>query len=81
MKRTPELSALERAVEKVGGQSALARACGGRVKQQHIWHWLNRLGKCPAEHALLIEKACNGVVTRYELRPDVFGKQSEGVAA
>lgn len=70
-------TALERAVQKIGGQSATARACGGRIKQGHIWHWLNKLERCPAEYVLVIEGACEGAVTRYELRPDVYGPAPE----
>lgn len=64
---------IERAVQIVGGQSALARAIGGSVKQAHVWHWLNKGGAVPAEHCAAIESATNGKVTREDLRPDVFG--------
>jgi len=30
--------------------------------------------RCPPDRAIAIEEATNGVVKRYELRPDVFGK-------
>ena len=65
-----ELSALKRAIEKAGGQSALARACG--VKQGHVWHWLNKSLRVPAEHAISVETATGGAVKRHELRPDIF---------
>lgn len=71
--KTKELAALKRAVEKAGGQSALARACG--VKQGHVWHWLNKSLRVPAEHVLSVEAATDGAVTRDELRPDIFGKE------
>lgn len=59
----------------VGGQSALARAIGGTVKQAHVWYWLNTEGaKVPPEHCAAIEAATAGKVTRQELRPDVFGE-------
>ena len=67
------MSPIELAVEIVGGQSALARAIGGEVKQAHVWYWLRRGGSVPAEHCGAIEAATNGKVTRAELRPDVFG--------
>lgn len=63
--------ALSRAIEKLGGQSALARACG--VKQGHVWHWLNKSHSVPGDYVLAIEAATGGAVTRYELRPDIFG--------
>lgn len=66
------IEALQKAVELAGGQSSLAKAIG--VKQQHVWNWLNRDGKPAAEHVLGIEKATEGRVTRYDLRPDVFGQ-------
>ena len=69
---TKEVVALSRAIEKLGGQSALARAC--KVKQGHVWHWLNKSRRVPADYALTIEAATGGTVTRQELRPDLFGK-------
>jgi DNA-binding transcriptional regulator YdaS (Cro superfamily) len=69
---TKNVVALNRAIEVLGGQSALARACG--VKQGHVWHWLNKSRKVPGDYVLTIEAATNGAVTRYELRPDIFGK-------
>jgi DNA-binding transcriptional regulator YdaS (Cro superfamily) len=65
------IDALRKAVELAGGLSGLARAIG--AKQQHVWNWLNRDGKPAAEYVLAIESAVEGQVTRYELRPDVFG--------
>lgn len=62
---------LEKAVYITGSQVALARHIGGNVRQQHIWKWLR--SQPPAEHCRAIEDATNGVVTRYDLRPDVFG--------
>jgi len=64
------LQPLENAVEIVGGQSALARLCG--LKQGHVWAWLNKSGKCPAEYVLNVEEATAGVVTRHQLRPDLY---------
>jgi DNA-binding transcriptional regulator YdaS (Cro superfamily) len=66
-----ETLALRRAVEQMGGQSALARVCG--VKQGHVWHWLNKSLRVPAEHVLAVESATGGAVSRQELRPDIFG--------
>ncbi len=50
----------------------MARACG--VKQGHVWHWLNKSHRVPADYVLTIEAATGGAVTRHELRPDIFGK-------
>ncbi|UIX82148.1 helix-turn-helix domain-containing protein [Xylella fastidiosa] len=72
-------SPIKRAVIVAGGQSALARllSVGGKsVKQGHIWAWINRGRRVPAEHVLTIE-ALTGV-SRYDLRPDVFGAPPTG---
>jgi DNA-binding transcriptional regulator YdaS (Cro superfamily) len=73
------LSALARAIEIAGGQTALARAI--ECKQAHVWNWLNRDKCVPAEKCRAIEAATNGQVTRYELRPDVFGEAPSQEAA
>jgi DNA-binding transcriptional regulator YdaS (Cro superfamily) len=66
-------SALKRAVDILGSQSALARALGEPVKQAHVWYWLNDGGgKVPAEYCAAIERATEGKITRHDLRPDVF---------
>lgn len=63
---------LKMAVQIVGSQSALARAI--RARQQDVWYWMNLAGKgVPAEYCRAIEAATGGQVTRYQLRPDVFG--------
>jgi DNA-binding transcriptional regulator YdaS (Cro superfamily) len=64
---------VQKAVELVGGQSALAKRMGGPVKQGHVWKWL-RMDRIPAERAIAIERATDGRVTRQELRPDLFGE-------
>ncbi|MBL8807517.1 MAG: molecular chaperone TorD family protein [Rhodospirillales bacterium] len=66
--------ALSKAVELVGGQTQLARLLG--VKQSHVWHWLNRAERLPAEFVLPIENATGGQVNRHMLRPDLFPDSS-----
>lgn len=68
-------TALERAVLAIGSQAALAKAIG--VKPQHIWNWLNRDSRVPAEQVLSIERATAGSVTRGELRPDLYPPQEQ----
>lgn len=76
------MEALKKAIECVGGQSALARAIGGKVKQAHVWYWLNEGGaQVPAEHCIAIEEATAGKVSRHELRPDVFGPKPAEAAS
>lgn len=66
MEKTP----LHIAVELAGGQSALARMIG--VRQGYIWKWLQS-GMPSPKYCLAIERVTFGKVTRYQLRPDVFG--------
>ncbi len=61
---------IKKAIEILGSQSALAAACG--VKQAHVWNWLNRDKVIRLENALLIEHATNGIVTKEQLRPDLY---------
>lgn len=65
-----ELSPIQRAAEKAGGQSALARLVGG-ITPQAVQKWCET-GVVPAERVLQVEAAVNGAVTRYELRPDIY---------
>lgn len=50
-----------------------ARGVECRVRQQHVWKWLNeqQTPKPPAEHCRAIDNITG--VSVYELRPDVFG--------
>lgn len=61
---------LERVIEIVGTQEELAARLG--IKSPSISGWRNR-NKVPSERCIAIEQATNGRVTRYDLRPDVFG--------
>ena len=64
------MRAIELAVNRVGGQSALAREMG--VSPQAVWKWL-KAGRAPIGRVLDIERATGGEVTRYALRPDIYG--------
>ncbi len=65
------MNALERAIEKAGSQSALARAIGGKTKQQHVSYWLRESkGVVPPTYCEAIELATG--VPRHELRPDLW---------
>lgn len=65
---------IEIAIAVAGGQKELARRIGGTVKQQHVHKWLYAK-RVPAERAVQIEAATKGVVTRQELRPDLWPPQ------
>jgi len=65
-KKTP----LQEAIDVAGGQAALARALN--IRQSTVWTWLVRAGgKAAPELCIQIERATG--VSRYRLRPDVFG--------
>jgi DNA-binding transcriptional regulator YdaS (Cro superfamily) len=71
-------AALRRAIGIVGGQTSLARVLsaanlGGKpLRQSNIRRWMVQ-GSPPASYCIAIETVCDGQVTRYQLRPDVFG--------
>ena len=60
---------LRKAIEAAGSQAKLAQACG--VVQQSISAALNS-GRVSAEMAVKIDRATNGVVPCWQLRPDLF---------
>ena len=37
-----------------------------------VSHWINGTRPIPAKYAIPIELATNGIVTRYESRPDIY---------
>ncbi|MDR5728304.1 MAG: YdaS family helix-turn-helix protein [Terriglobia bacterium] len=58
-------------------QTALGRRVG--VTQGMVWQWLNG-SSVAAEKVLVLERATNGAVTRYELRPDLYPLENVGPA-
>lgn len=71
--KTKCIKQLERAVEIIGGQSKTARLLS--VAQQTVWSWLNVSQQVPARHVLKIEKLTGFVVSRNDLRPDLYPKE------
>lgn len=67
------MNPLDKAINHAGGVTALAEKLG--VRQSVVSNWRTRGDdpRAPAERCIAIEQATDGVVTRYELRPDVFG--------
>lgn len=61
---------IEKAIEAAGGVNALSQSIG--VTPPAVSQWKAR-GIAPPERCIAIEQATGGSVTRYELRPDVFG--------
>lgn len=52
-------------------QDQFAKLLG--VTQGLVWQWLNGRTRITAERCIAIERATGGQVTRYELRPDIYG--------
>lgn len=57
---------LKRALQIVGGPTALARYLG--ISKQAISKW----SKVPPERVLAVEDATGGAVKAHELRPDIY---------
>jgi DNA-binding transcriptional regulator YdaS (Cro superfamily) len=78
------MAALARAIDIVGSQAELAARLreikkNPRIKQAHVWNWLNRDKKVPADMVLAIEEAAGTDeetkrprVARHELRADIY---------
>ena len=77
-------NSLQKAILLIGGQVKTAAVLteyhqrkgdiGRRIYQSHVWKWLRKSKNgIPAEYCRAIEHATNGAVTRFDLRPDVFG--------
>jgi DNA-binding transcriptional regulator YdaS (Cro superfamily) len=76
-------TALDRAIEAAGGQTALAgkiTTIDRPVSQQNVWWWVNRCGGWVPDYAVLPIERETGI-SRYELRPDVFGPSPDQAAA
>lgn len=65
------MTPIARAIALAGGQAALARRLSISTQAVHLWLRKNQV---PAERCRQIEASTNGQITRYELRPDVFGE-------
>lgn len=71
------LDALREAIDIAGSQAELARRISKPerpIKQQHVWNWLNRDERVPAEVVLDIERETG--VSRHRLRHDIYPPDS-----
>ena len=66
------MSAIDQAISRAGGVSALAKLLG--TSPQVVCNWRRR--GIPAERVLAVEQATEGEVTRYDLRPDLYPRQA-----
>lgn len=63
---------IKTAVDIHGSQRALAEVLD--VKPVQVFKWYHGVSAVPAGRCMAIEESVNGAVTRYDLRPDVFGE-------
>lgn len=86
MNNTPQMKALARAVEIAGSQAELARRVAkhsknDKVRQAHVWNWLNRDFEVPADMVLAVEASTLDDTTgrprvlRHDLRPDIYPEE------
>jgi DNA-binding transcriptional regulator YdaS (Cro superfamily) len=65
------LSPLAKAVKHCGSQAALAAKIGATQQLVSFWMTKSKIG-VSAQYVLPIERATDGTVTRFELRPDLY---------
>lgn len=66
---------LDVVVEVLGSQAELARQLG--IKPPTVSQWFTEKRPVPPRFCIPIEQATSGAVTRYDLRPDVFGEPTQ----
>lgn len=75
---TARMDALEIAITECNGVTRLAERLG--VKPAVVGNWKLR-GQVPPERCIDVERAVHAKVTRYQLRPDVFGEPTQSKVA
>lgn len=73
--KTSMSRALQRAIVAVGGIKPMSELFG--ITAQAVWQW----DVAPASRVIAIEDATKGLVSRHDLRPDIFGEKPAEVAA
>lgn len=80
MLRPMHKGALLKAVKIATSETELARRLTDimqrEIKQQHVWNWVNRDKSLPGEYCIPIEQAVQGAVTRHDLRPDLYPRET-----
>jgi DNA-binding transcriptional regulator YdaS (Cro superfamily) len=67
-----QITALERAISLFSNQTRLAAATG--FSQHAVWAAVKR-GRVSARMAVAIHRATRGVVSKADLRPDLFAEE------
>lgn len=68
-------SPIHRAIRLLGGPSAAGRVFN--VTHEAVRKWLDGRSRLSGERCVEIEAATGGAVSRYDLRPDIFGAEPE----
>lgn len=71
-------TAIQAAAAEFETVAAFARALG--LKSPTVHQWLDGSRAVPAGQCLKIEQVTGGKVSRYDLRPDVFGEPTQRAA-
>ena len=72
------MSAIEKAVSLIGGQTKLASILG--TKQSVVFHWVHRHGQAPAKYIPRISELTNGEVSVNDLLADHQKSNKESAA-
>ncbi|MEW5250584.1 helix-turn-helix domain-containing protein [Microbulbifer sp. 2201CG32-9] len=72
------MNAIAKAVSLVGTQKKIADML--EIPPACVSQWCKGVRKVPPRHCRRIEQATSGAVTRYDLRPDIFGPLEEQIA-
>ncbi|MEL0623848.1 YdaS family helix-turn-helix protein [Marinomonas arenicola] len=62
------MTAIEKAVDLIGSQTALAKTLD--VTQAHVWNWLRIHKRAPAKYIRKIAEATNGEISVNDLLKD-----------
>ena len=87
---TSPIDSLRKAIDICGSQAELARRIAEykgnpKVRQAHVWNWLNRDQEVPAHMVIAVEQVTRAPdgsiqVSRGELRPDIYPAATERAA-
>lgn len=79
MSQISNLPPIELAIQMCEGQDSLAKRLGLK-SQGTVSQWVTGRRPVPSKHCRKIEELTKGKVTRYDLRPDIFGKDPQKAA-
>ena len=64
------LMKIDKIIKAAGGTAAVARLFG--IKSQAVSQWK----QVPTKRVLKMEEHLNGSITRYQMRPEIYGKKA-----